>query len=458
MYIYRGFLIILLLAGFGPFLASAQSLSSTQVYQDKLQVDYDQAQKELETLTAQSNEIKSQKASLQRDIALIDAQIKEAQAKINLKTIAISKLTKDIGIKQNTISDLEAKLDRSFESMANLLRHTQESDAISLPIIMFGNRNFSQFFREVDSIQTVKEALNTSIDDVKNFKQETETEKIDLEDRKNQETNAREEILTAQRIIQRKKTEKNNILKVTKGAETAYAKLIEEKERRIAQISTALFALRDTDGIQFGKALEYANIASEKTGVRPAFILAILTQETSLGKNLGSCYLRDYTSGAGVSVKTGDAKPRTMNPTRDVQLFLDITRNLGLNPQATRVSCWIAMYSRGKASGWGGAMGPAQFIPSTWNIFDQRIEKVLGISLANPWDPEHAILASALYLSDLGAGLQTFSAEKNAACRYYSGKSCSAGTGATYGSQVMTKTANIQECMIDPILGKSSGC
>ena len=455
---YRLFLIFLSLASFSPFFVYAQSLGSTQAYQDKLQADYDQAQRELQILAVQSNEIKSQKASLQRDIALIDAQIREAQAKINLKTIAITKLTKDIGVKQNTISDLEAKLDRSFQSMANLLRYTEESDATSLPVILLGNKSFSDFFKEIDSIETVKEALNISITDVKNFKQETETEKADLEDRKNQETNAREEILTAERVIQRKKKEKNDILKITKGQEAAYAKLIEEKERKIAQISTALFALRDTDGIQFGKALEYANMASAKTGVRPAFILAILTQETSLGKNLGSCYLRDYSTGAGISVKTEDFKQRAMNPARDVPLFLDITRNLGLNPQATRISCWIASYSRGKPIGWGGAMGPAQFIPSTWNIFDQRIEKALDISRANPWDPEHAILASALYLSDLGAGLQTFSAEKNAACRYYSGKSCSTGTGASYGSQVMAKTANIQECMIDPILGKSSGC
>ncbi|MEK7596841.1 MAG: lytic murein transglycosylase [Patescibacteria group bacterium] len=454
----RSFLFIFLLAILVPVFASAQSSGSAQVYQDKLQADYDQAQRELETLTARSNEIKSQKTSLQRDIALIDAEIKEAQAKINLKTIAISKLTKDIGAKQITIDGLGKKLSRSVESMANLLRHTQESDDISLPIILFGNRSFSQFWKEVNSIETVKEALNTSIKDVKNFKQETETEKADLEDRKNQETNAREEILVAQRVIQRKKIEKNDILKATKGQETAYARLIEDKERKIAQISTALFALRDTDGIQFGLALDYANVASAKTGVRPAFILAILTQETSLGKNLGSCYLRDYSTGAGVSVKTGDTKQRTMNPARDVPLFLDIARNLGLNPQATRVSCWISSYSRGKPTGWGGAMGPAQFISSTWNLFDRRIEKALGVSPANPWNPEHAILASALYLSDLGAGLQTFSAEKNAACRYYSGKSCSVGTGAAYGSQVMAKAANIQECMIDPILGKSSGC
>lgn len=441
-----------------PLITLAQTQAEAQKYQDQLQADYDQAKKELDALTAQSNEIKSQKASLQRDIALIDAEIKQAQARIKVKNLAISQLTKDIGKKQETISDLEGKLERSTDSLGDLIRRTNRSDSISMISIFLGNRNLSDFFGEVDSIEIVKDSLNESIDSVKNFKIETEGEKANLEDRKNQETNAREEILAEQRIIERKKSEKNTILAATKGQEAAYARLIQDKEAKIAQISTALFALRDSDGIQFGTALAYANEAFQKTGVRPAFILAILMQETSLGKNLGSCYLRDYQTGEGVGVNTGSVKPRTMSPTRDVPVFLEITRDLGLNPQSQRVSCWIAMYSKGSPIGWGGAMGPAQFIPSTWTLFDERIERALGVGLANPWNPEHAILASALYLSDLGAGLQTYSAERDAACRYYSGKKCSAGTGASYGTSVMKKAANIQECMIDPILGKSNGC
>ncbi len=451
-------LIVSIIFSASPAVVLAQGSQDAQQYQDKLQAEYDQAQQELKALNVQSNEIKNQKASLQRDISLIDIEIKQAQAKINVKTLAITKLTKDIGAKQTTIANLEGKLTRSSESLADLLRRTNESDSISFVSIFLGNENLSDFFSEVDSIDIVKKSLNSSIDDVKNYKVETETQKADLEERKNLELNAKQEIQAEQRAIERKKGEKNEILKTTKGQEVAYAKLIQNKQQKIDQISRALFALRDADGIPFGTALEYANIAARSTGVRPAFVLAILMQETSLGKNLGSCYLRDYNTGEGVGVNTGASKPRTMSPTRDVPPFLRITQELGINPQSQRVSCWIAMYSGGKPSGWGGAMGPSQFIPSTWDIFDERIEKALGVSMANPWNPEHAILASSLYLSDLGAGLQTYSAERDAACRYYSGRKCSAGTGASYGTSVMAKAANIQECMIDPILGKSSGC
>lgn len=431
---------------------------AAQARQNTLQAQLDQAQKELDALNTQSSQVKSQKASLERDISLLNLQIQAAQAQIKVKNLTIAALTSDIGVKQSTIADLQDKLDRSSQSLANLIRETNQNDSVSLPIIILANKSFSQFFTEVDSFQTLKNALSSSMEDVKTYKGQTETEKANLEDKKNQETNAREDILAQQRVIERAKADKNKILAVTKGQEAAYAKLIEQKEQKIAQISTALFSLRDTNGIQFGQALQYATIASQKTGVRPALILAILTQETNLGKNLGSCYLRSYDTGDGVSVKDGSLKARVMSPSRDVQPFLDLTRSLGLNPQSQQVSCWISMYSRGQPVGWGGAMGPAQFIPSTWKLFIPRIQTALSVGLANPWDPQHAILASALYLYDLGAGLQTYTAEKNAACRYYSGKSCSSGTGASYGASVMKIAENIQECQIDPILGKSNGC
>jgi hypothetical protein len=169
-------------------------------------------------------------------------------------------------------------------------------------------------------------------------------------------------------------------------------------------------------------------------------MLAILMQESSLGVNVGACYLRDYNTGSGVSIKTGAERPRTMSPTRDVPVFTALVAKLGRDPQTTPVSCWIAMYSGGSPTGWGGAMGPSQFIPSTWKIFEKRIENSTGAAAANPWNPYHAITAMAMYLQDLGAVAGNEASERNAACKYYSGRSCaSSSAGAGYGNAVMKK-------------------
>ena len=46
---------------------------------------------------------------------------------------------------------------------------------------------------------------------------------------------------------------------------------------------------------------------------------------------------------------------------------------------------------------------PAQFIPSTWVMYEKRIASLTGHSIPNPWDPFDAFTASAILLADNGA-------------------------------------------------------
>ena len=161
--------------------------------------------------------------------------------------------------------------------------------------------------------------------------------------------------------------------------------------------------------ITFGQALEIAQWASNQTGVRAAFLLAILTQESNLGKNVGTCN------------RPGDPPEKSwkvvMKPDRDQQPFLTITSELGMNPDITPVSCPMHD-SSGNQIGWGGAMGPAQFIPSTWMGWKDKIAAITG-KTANPWDIRDAFLAAALKLKAGGAGSK--SGEWAAAMLYFSG-------------------------------------
>jgi len=75
----------------------------------------------------------------------------------------------------------------------------------------------------------------------------------------------------------------------------------------------------------------------------------------------------------------------------------------------------------------------------------------LGGITPDPWDPEHAFVASALYLSDLGAAQGGFTAERRAALKYYAGSNWNKPKNAFYGNQVMQKAEDIQQNMIEPL-------
>jgi membrane-bound lytic murein transglycosylase B len=301
--------------------------------------------------------------------------------------------------------------------------------------LILSDQSVSDFYNDVESYSAIKQGVEDSLGIVRVVKKQTEIAKQDLEAKQDAETDAKAELESAQSVVAKSEAEKRALLAISKDKEVAYQKLAAEKKARADKIRAALFPLAGiSQKIAFGTALQYANEANSKTNIEPAFLLAILTQESNLGANVGQCYLTDVTTGAGAGKNTGTPFANVMKPSRDVPPFLEITKALGLDPFKTQVSCPIA-----GVAGYGGAMGPAQFIPSTWKIFIGRLSTALG-HYPNPWSPEDAFMASSLYLTDLGAVGTSVAAQNKAACKYYG----SGGATCSYGNNVQKLKAKIQ--------------
>lgn len=394
-----------------------------------------------------------ERVSLERDVAILDAQIDRAKLSIKARNLVIQGLTRDIQQKEGTIIGFDEKIVREKESLGAILRQANEISDTSLVLIALGNDTISDFFADLEAFESVQKRLFESFHAIEQSKQVTRVEKEDLEEKRGQEVGLRQVQELEKRKIETQEAEKQRILKATKGDEAAYQALIATKQKSAAQIRAELFALRGTAAIPFGKALEYADAAARETGIRPAFLLAIIAEESNLGENVG----------------TGSWRV-DMHPKRDQPVFKALTDHLGLNPDTMPVSKkpWY---------GYGGAMGPAQFIPSTWVCFagyvnmttgkcgpnsdgswsgpweyqksKDRIGRRTGDYPPNPWDPKDALMASALYLTDSGADAQTRAAEFRAAMCYLAG--CGNVNNKSlqfYGNEVMELAVKYQG-MID---------
>jgi membrane-bound lytic murein transglycosylase B len=378
---------------------------------------------------------KANTASLQRDAAVLNAKIKQAQDFIKQKNIAIAQLEAGIAQKNATIGDLENQIDSGHESLAQILRQMQQIDNISLPEVFLSNKNLSDFYADLDYFYMVKKSLADLFIKIRDNKDAAEEAKAELDAQKTKEADTKAAMQVQQAKVQTDEKQKEYLIKINKTNEKTYAQVLADQQAKAAEIRAKLFKLAGGSvAIPFGTALQYAQSASAKTNIEPAFLLAILTQESNLGANVGKCYLTDSTTGAGVNIDSGKVWLNLMKPSRDVTPFLDITNKLGFNAFKTVVSCPIP-----SAGGYGGAMGPAQFIPSTWALFEDRLQSALG-HYPNPWNAEDAFTASAMYLSDLGASGTSYTAEIRAACKYYGtdGSSCS------YGKSVMNLKNSIQ--------------
>lgn len=187
-------------------------------------------------------------------------------------------------------------------------------------------------------------------------------------------------------------------------------------KKETSEVRSEKFGLIGMPDVTFGEAYDYAKYVQAKTGIRPAFLMGVLHEELSLVGEYGMCYLTNMKTGYGITTD-GKVLARTMHPTRDIPGFLTITGKLGRDPYKTLVTCPMSF-------GWGGAMGPADFIPSTWLRYEKQIEIITG-GVADPWSIRDAFLAAGIYLSESGAISIDSKGEWKSAMIYFSGSTTS---------------------------------
>src|SRR3989338_2662696 len=327
-----------------------------------------------------------ERVSLERDVDILNAEIKQAQLSIKARNLVIQRLTSDIGSKSKTIGELGDKLNREKDALAEIVRRTHAMDSFSIAEVALSREDLSDFFLDVDSFQAIKSSLHQSYESVSQNKKETEDVKATLEDKKADEVELKLIQELQKKRVEEKELEKKKLLADTKGQEKAYQAILADKEKSAASIRTALFSLRNSAAIPFERAYEYAKVASAKTGVRPALILGIIAEESNLGENVG----------------TGTWRVDMKAP-RDTEPFLDITRRLGLDPDKMPVS-------------------------------------------KNPWYADDAFMATGLLMMDNGADKGIRAAERLAALRYFAGwTNATKPSYAFYGDDVMALADKYQK-------------
>lgn len=377
-----------------------------------------------------------QKNTLQNAIANLKKKIQGLEASINQGKIMVNDLNLQITDTQTSIDKTTAQIGSSQNQIATILKTVYEEDRKPAFVILLEG-NLSDFFSNLAYLDNLNSEVGNLLDTTKNLKSYLEGQQIKMSNSVDQLQKT-----IALQQLQKKENEQNQdqqnqYLQLTEAQYQQQLKDKQDAEAKSAKIKSLLFQMVGVSVVPtFGQALDVAKSVANLVSIRPAFLLAIISQESAIGKNVGQCMLTDPNTGDGKKVSTGAYATRVMKPSRDVPLFLQLTASLGRDPYKTPVSCWIPAYVYGAPSGWGGAMGPAQFIASTWNLFAARLKTLLG-QTADPWGVKDSFAASALYLSDLGASAQTYSKESTAASRYYGGSS-------SYARSVMYKATCIQ--------------
>jgi len=387
-------------------------------------------QREIEQYQQQIDAIQPTKQTLQSEVVNLNAKINKLNLEIKSLGISITNTNAEVQTTQEKITEAEIKINKNLTILGQYLRILYQNDQETLTVILLKNSTLADFFNDLNSVKITQDELRIAIDEVQALKASLEEISDELEDKRIELEHQKglEEI--NKRSVDQNKAQKDKLLKITKGEESKYQSLVVSSQTKIQKIKEEIFYLQQ-NGVTVDDAIKFGNLAAIATGIRPAFLIAELELESGLGKNVGKCN------------RAGDPPSKSyrvvMKPTRDIQPFLLITAELGLDPEITPVSCALSI-------GWGGAMGPAQFIPSTWMGYKNEVARITGRSPANPWNIEDAFIAAAAKLSRGGANSGTTAGEIAASKAYYCGNSKSTRADCVnYANKVQALANRIEQ-------------
>lgn len=419
---------LVVLASIGGFVAGSAYAPSNYTFAQVSDDERAQLEAQLKVLEAemaqhqsQIDSYRAQGKTLGAEVGKLNATVSGLNAQIKALQINMSLIDRKIGSTEVEIGATESSLEQNHEVLGQLVRKAYVADQQSLVEIMLKHGELSDFFNDVNSVTELQGSVKETIGTISSLKGQLEGHKVTLGE-------ARTDAMTAAQYQAQQKAradqvarEKAELLAATKGQESRYQALLKDTQARAAQIRTRLFSFLGGGQMQFGDAYQLAKAAGQLTGVRPALILAVLDRESALGANVGRC---NYKS--------------SMSPTQQ-PVYLAITSQLGIDPDSVMVSC--AILSDGA---YGGAMGPAQFMPATWQMYSARIGNLTGHKPPSPWNNMDAVTATGLYMKDAGAIAGNSQSELVAAAKYYAGGNYARFLN-TYGQAVVDRANRFQD-------------
>ena len=373
-------------------------------------------------------EYKKQGTTLKSEISKLTAQASKINLQIKALNLTLEKLDDDIVDNRKEITTTEAKLALNLDAISDSLQGVYESERVSLVAVLLKNPNLSDFFNDINNLLDVQSSLTDTVAKINILKEELLSEKESLAIKFSDAAAAKAYQDQQRKALADAKAKKDSLLVTTKGQESKYQEILKQTQKTAAEIRSRIFEFLGGGEMTFDQAYQFAKMAEKATGIRAALTLAILDRESALGQNVGRCKYNEISTLYGKTV---------MHPTRDIPVFLEITKALDINPDTVTVSC------PNRDGTYGGAMGPAQFIPATWKLFESKISTITGSNPPSPWRNGDAIVATALYLKD---ALVRTGSERNAAANYYCGGNWKRSVCLNvYGKKVIDQAALFQQ-------------
>lgn len=345
-------------------------------------------QAEIAELEAKIKALQGQRDTTAAEAALIDShvrrltsQLAKAELELAATKLNIQAVRQQQQQTEKTIESTQQEMARTREQLRGTIQLLHQEEQMSLVRVFLSSLSLSAVLAQREHYQELQRRAIASVQELRQHEEALQQKQIDLEENEKHLRQLHDVLASQEGELAAKRAEQKEFLAAKRAEQVTFENLIAEAAAARAEIAQQVFTLNNAGvELSLNQALDMARLASKLTGVRAALLLGVLKVESNLGESVG-----------------GGHYPDDMHPASR-EAFLRITKRLGLDPATAPISARPRSYS-----GWGGAMGPGQIMPDTWERIETRVGQLMGKLHPNPYELTDAFVATALFLADKGA-------------------------------------------------------
>lgn len=202
---------------------------------------------ELSDIQAQKKEAEARLASIRNDLSkakeqmeLIQSQVVLTESQINASQELLDQYDGDIAAKEAEIADLEVQEEEQLQEFYTQTRWMEETGSVSYLSILFQASSFSELLDYATLITDIMEYSNRIIDRLEHTQQEIGIAKEAVQAARDEEAAAKEELEGQKAELEEKRAEQDKLLKQIAASESEAAEEAKKLAESEAQINKEL--------------------------------------------------------------------------------------------------------------------------------------------------------------------------------------------------------------------------
>jgi murein DD-endopeptidase MepM/ murein hydrolase activator NlpD len=184
-------------------------------------------QNEIEALGREADSLKKTLAELDISKKKLEADLRITQKKIESTELDIQGLSREIGDKSERIGDGRRVIAQSLASIAR-------SDSYTILENLLGSETLAEAWNNTEDMVTLQSSMRERIHELESIKASLEDNKKKTEQKKAELLSLRTDLANQKKVLADTVQEKNSLLASTKNTESAYKKIVNQKEAQIA--------------------------------------------------------------------------------------------------------------------------------------------------------------------------------------------------------------------------------